>query len=104
MISASLREGREALAQLDDNIVRLHHALKLVEFTPKEKTDVDQVLDDVRALAPTLTDIVIAVRGKDGDFSFYSNQGSTPGLFYFLEQGKAKILQLESEGWGTTAS
>jgi myo-inositol-hexaphosphate 3-phosphohydrolase len=66
---------------------------RLVKFESRQsKSDVQQVIDDVRGQAEEIDDIVIVYRRKGGGLQTISNQGNTAGTFYFLEQAKVIFM------------
>ncbi len=78
---------------MDSEVQVVKPGPRLVKFESRQsKSDVQQVIDDVRVQAEGIEDIVIVYRRKGGGFQTISNQGNTSGTFYFLEQAKVIFM------------
>lgn len=76
---------------------------KIVPFTPKPSTELDQILDEVKANAHDIEDIVILYRSKKGEYVTVSNQGDTAGNLLFIEKAKMRFLQDDKPPSGSSA-
>lgn len=76
---------------------------RVLAFSPRQKTELDQVLDEVKANAHEIEDIVVLYRSKKGGYFTVSNQGDTAGNLLFIEKAKMRFLQDDKPPGGSQA-